>query len=59
MKTFYITLGFISLIGLAVPVYASDTFVPPDNGHPDGTVGSGTRVVNCTYRGADRREGCL
>lgn len=59
MKTFYIALGFISLIGLTTPVHADDTYVPPNNGHPDGTVGSGTRVVDCTYRGTDRREGCL
>ena len=26
---------------------------------PDETVGNGTRVIDCTYRGSSRREGCL
>lgn len=54
--------GIALSVTLANPLAAvkSDTYEPPNNGHPDGTIGSGTRVVfDCTYRGSDRREGCF
>ncbi|MBW4446163.1 MAG: hypothetical protein KME38_04595 [Spirirestis rafaelensis WJT71-NPBG6] len=31
----------------------------PDKSSFKESVGNGTRVFDCTYRGSDRREGCL
>lgn len=45
-------------IALTSPALA-DNYEPPNNGHPSGTIGSGKRVSDCTYRGSDRREGCM
>ena len=53
-------LSFLISAGIALTSPAlADDYEPPDNGHPDGTIGSGTRVFDCTYRGSDRREGCI
>lgn len=35
----------------------ADEYEPPNNGHPDGTIGSGTRAIDC-HRGGERRENC-
>ena len=43
-------------IALTTPAIADD-YSPPNNGFPDGTIGSGTRVIDCN-RGSDRRENC-
>jgi hypothetical protein len=46
-------------IAFTSPALASDDYQPPYNGSPSGTVGSGTRFFDCTYRGSDRKEGCV
>ena len=40
-------------ITLTSPVLA-DNYQPANNGHIKST-----RVFDCTYRGSDRREGCI
>lgn len=47
------------LIGAITFTSLFSEYQPPDNGSPDGTIGSGTRLSECSYRGEDIRENCF